>query len=104
MATTALITGVSGFCGAHLARHICSLEAADVVGLDVAPCAPSGLPMAAYLNADLREYGEVVEAIRTAKPDWVFHLAGKTTGSAAELNASNVDASVNLLRALAEVR
>lgn len=62
----ALITGISGFIGAHLANA--AREAGfDVVGLD-----RTGTPA----PIDLLESAAVVELVHRAKPDVVFHLAG----------------------------
>ncbi len=75
-----LITGASGFVGAHLAR---ALEAAgaNVSGLDVASPPPAGARFAGWHIADLRDAGALADAVAAAKPDAVVHLAGQSSAA-----------------------
>jgi UDP-glucose 4-epimerase len=64
--TRALITGVSGFIGQHLARHLVA-EGWDVAGCDHHPL-PPGSPAIDFRQCDVREAG-------LGKLDAIFHLA-----------------------------
>jgi GDP-4-dehydro-6-deoxy-D-mannose reductase len=87
----ALITGVSGFVGSHLAEAT-KLAGFTVVGLDV-----KGTPS----PVDLRDVERIRSLVREARPEVVFHLAGLLRApSPAALYESNVSGTVNLLEAL----
>jgi GDP-4-dehydro-6-deoxy-D-mannose reductase len=90
---TALITGIGGFVGAHLAR-----AAADagftVIGLDL-----SGVPN----PTDLLDPEAMRAAVSQARPDVVFHLAGALRAKDFRtLYDANVVGTANLLEALVE--
>lgn len=80
-----LITGISGFAGAHLAAHL--LEAGhDVAGLDRTGGAPAleqlhrrfpeRFPREAVMAADVRDGARIHQVVRALRPDGVVHLAG----------------------------
>lgn len=98
---TALVTGIAGFTGLHLAR---ALEQAGhrVVGIGVEPC-PTWLPPSAHFQRDLRDAAGTAQAVRALRPDLVFHLAGAShvMGAPDALYTVNILATRNLLAALA---
>ncbi len=103
---TVLVTGVSGFVGAHLARAL-DASGARVVGLGVEPAPPAGLPLAGWHVADLREPESVARAVAVARPDAVVHLAGQSSAARsfedpAATFAANVTGTGNLLAAVRE--
>jgi dTDP-glucose 4,6-dehydratase len=77
---TALVTGITGFIGSHLAARLVQLDY-DVFGL-VRPCASRDLkpiqPLLseiALLSGDLTSSNSVMNVLRNANPDVIFHLA-----------------------------
>jgi len=102
-AMRALITGVGGFVGRHLLRHLQDAgddvwglgRAGDVLGLD-----PSQMR-----HTDLSDRADVEQVLREVKPDAVYHLAAQS--SPAESLAgpwaticNNLHGQLNLLEAL----
>lgn len=65
----ALITGSGGFVGGYLRREL-EEHGYEVLGLDVRP-------QAGTIQADLLDPEQMARAIRAARPDAVFHLAGQ---------------------------
>lgn len=77
-AERALVTGASGFIGAHLCRRL-ARDGVRVVG--VGRSHPDRLPAGIHpCTADLADPREAEELIRREKPDVVFHLASCVTG------------------------
>lgn len=98
-----LVTGANGFTGQHLLERL-ARDGHELHGLmrnnaDV----PHPLLAAAYV-ADLRRLADLEDVIGQARPDWVIHLAAiafVAHGNAAELYATNILGTRNLLQALA---
>jgi GDP-4-dehydro-6-deoxy-D-mannose reductase len=76
----ALITGINGFVGGHLAEHLLASDGWEVCGL--ARQAPISLPRLAdhvqLVVADLGDLDQVVTALESVRPDVIFHLAGQS--------------------------
>jgi len=68
-----LVTGVSGFLGPHLARHL-QARGHAVAGTYLGP--PPALEQVELLRADLLEEAAVDEAVAALAPEVVVHLAG----------------------------
>jgi GDP-4-dehydro-6-deoxy-D-mannose reductase len=68
-----LVTGIGGFVGSRLARHL--LAAGDRVSGTYVDALP-GVEGADLFEADLLDRAALERAIRTAAPDAVVHLAG----------------------------
>ena len=68
-----LVTGIGGFVGSRLARHL--LAAGDRVSGTYVDAMP-GVAGADLFEADLLDRAALERAIRTAAPDAVVHLAG----------------------------
>ncbi|NOZ94449.1 MAG: GDP-mannose 4,6-dehydratase [Acidobacteria bacterium] len=108
-----LITGITGFAGAWLARHLVEdLRQTAVHGLvrwssDRQPLA--GLESALNLiEADLTDGASLVRAVQSIRPELVFHLAASSTvasswSTPAELMEVNVVGQVRLFEALRTV-
>lgn len=65
-----LITGIEGFTGRHLARHL-RIHGYEVVGTALQPMGETGV-----LQCDLRDPEQVGHAVESLSPDYVIHLAG----------------------------
>src|ERR1700739_2053733 len=95
-----LITGGTGFVGAHLARHLLA---------DRHRRHPRTGPLAAVLDSPprhepaVRDADAVRRAVAAVRPDWVFHLAAHGAYSwqtdAHAIMATNVLGTVNLVEA-----
>lgn len=88
MATTRtiLITGISGFVGSYLARHLLD-SGHEVIGLIVRRAdgqKPKRLKDAGIISSMRLIYGDITEltsilsVIQEVKPDWIFHLASQS--------------------------
>jgi GDP-4-dehydro-6-deoxy-D-mannose reductase len=76
----ALITGGTGFLGAHLARRLLDRDDTVVVTYHGAPNASAGAPRlerAESIPLEITDPSAVREAVRSARPDVIFHFAGK---------------------------
>ena len=96
-----LITGIGGFTGQHLARFLRE-QGTAVFGVDSPrrkqPCA------ADVLCRDLADRAAVRAFLGRARPEAIFHLAGKTRGdNLGELLAANVETTSVLLELAAEL-
>lgn len=96
-----LITGIGGFTGQHLARFLAE-QGATVFGID-SPRRPQ--PCSAdILCRDLADCAAVRAFLGRARPEAIFHLAGKTRGdNLGELLAANVETTSVLLELAAEL-
>lgn len=88
MSQTALITGVTGFVGSHLAEYLLKHTDWNVVGLvrwrspldNLQPIVKriESKDRIRLLYGDLRDQGSLTAAIKDARPDYVFHLAAQS--------------------------
>ena len=115
--STALITGITGFVGSHLAEYLLVNTSWNVVGMmrwnsrldniqNLIPLANEDKHFE-LLNGDLRDPSSLREVVRTAKPDFVFHLAAQSyplTSFTAPCDTleTNIQGTVNLLEAVRE--
>jgi GDP-4-dehydro-6-deoxy-D-mannose reductase len=95
----ALVTGASGFAGAHLCRRLREL------GYELATAASSG---DVDYHIDVRDRRAVASAVEASAPDYVLHLAGVAHVLAAEAQSEQADAvnrggTANVLDAAFEV-
>ena len=108
----ALITGLTGFAGSHLADHLLSQPDWQVFGV--------GLPTDSRRNiahlgdrvslvpADLGDYATTVALLREVAPSHVFHLAaqasvGRAWSDPAATLVNNITAQAHLLQGLVEL-
>ena len=98
--TTTLITGVRGFCGQHLARHLSTETGVRLVGIGRGANASSGLRLDEYLTVDMSREDQVVHAIERIRPDHVFHLAGLVRAAPAELYRVNLLGVIHLMESV----
>ena len=102
----ALVTGVAGFVGTHLARALLA-EGIEVWGvIHRRPLEDAELAGQVRLHrADLTVPAEVGHLVAEVRPDWVFHLAASASVARswedpAETFRVNVSGQLSLLRAL----
>jgi GDP-4-dehydro-6-deoxy-D-mannose reductase len=99
MATRALVTGIGGFVAGHLARLLLD-RGVSVAGTHRPHRPPAGLPAAVrLLSADLEEPDTMAAALRAARPEWLFHLAGVSSEGEARQDPERA-LTVNLLGTL----
>jgi GDP-4-dehydro-6-deoxy-D-mannose reductase len=77
-----LITGVCGFTGRHLAARLRRDPAVEIFGLDIARAPAAAVDH--YCCCDLTDSDAVCRAVRAARPNMVFHLAGLFGAAPAE--------------------
>lgn len=70
-----LITGITGFVGCHLARHLLARKDYEIHGLATHPagCDLAGLRLH---GTDICDRDALAEAVRQSDPDAIVHLAG----------------------------
>jgi GDPmannose 4,6-dehydratase len=111
----ALITGITGMVGSHLADFLLERTDWDVFGLcrwrspldnveHLLPLANQGRRVK-FLYGDLRDYASLQSAVEEARPDYVFHLAAQsypTTSFTAPFDTydTNVTGTARLLEVL----
>lgn len=86
--TSALITGITGFCGSHLADHLLANSDWNIYGLKRWRSPLNNLAQHLgrvekgdrlfLIDGDLRDSISLREAIRISRPDYVFHLAAQS--------------------------
>lgn len=100
MIQRALITGVWGFCGRHLANRLNAELNASTYGIDIHPVKPKGVELEHYTRVDITDENQVSEIVRSIQPEVVFHFAGLNPGSSLEVYRVNILGSMHLLEAL----
>jgi GDP-4-dehydro-6-deoxy-D-mannose reductase len=98
----ALVTGVRGFCGAHLVSRLRKESGTEIAGLDRLASTASDIHLDAYFQADITSREAVAEVIRTFRPDWIFHLAGLSGNgvTASSLYDANINGTLHLLESV----
>jgi GDP-4-dehydro-6-deoxy-D-mannose reductase len=105
----ALITGVAGFVGGHLAETILAEPGWEVWGSIIAETDRAQvIPGVQVLTADLREPEQARVLVATAQPDAVFHLAAQAYVPQAWADPwgtyhTNIRGQLNLLEALSQL-
>ena len=97
-----LITGVTGFTGKHLVRHLRGLsENPEIIGVDCRPAECDDLDE--FYEVDLVDLQAVTQLIETiGSPNYVFHLAGLLPpANEGDMWKVNVGGTQSLLQVLA---
>lgn len=107
----ALVTGVAGFAGSHLAEYLLAQTGASVGGVvrrdnDQRHIAHL-LPQLSLFRGDVADYAFLEEVLAGWRPDYIFHLAAQAAPSLAWANAQetlsvNVIGQYNVLAAAAQ--
>ena len=105
-----LITGITGMVGSHLADYILEHHPEhELYGLVRWRSPMDNVrhlgSRVSYVRGDLRDLASIVEAMRSSKPDWIFHLAAQSFVpfsyiAPAETLETNVIGTTNLLDAM----
>lgn len=100
----ALITGVGGFCGAHLVRRLRREPGIEIAGLGLELQPPAQICLDRYFQADVTNDKGVAAAVTEFRPQLLFHLAGMSGNSTApsRMFQVNVIGVVNVLQAVCE--
>ena len=77
-----LVTGATGFIGAHLARRLVAADAQVIAFRRFSVESPHRLErlrevQVEWRDVDLRTFGAVSNAVRVVRPHLVFHLAAE---------------------------
>jgi GDP-4-dehydro-6-deoxy-D-mannose reductase len=99
----ALITGVGGFVGRHLVRHL-QAEGDEVCGVSRSPSALD-LQATSVARTDLSDGAAVERLVRETRPDAVYHLAAQSSPFESVTNpwgtiCNNLHGQLNLFEAL----
>jgi GDP-4-dehydro-6-deoxy-D-mannose reductase len=110
----ALITGITGFAGSHLAEYLLAEQSdVEVFGtyrwrsrMDNVEHLRSRLNL---LETDLRDYTSVYNALERSRPDFIFHLAAQSFvpsswTAPAETLTTNIVGQTNLFEAIRSLR
>jgi len=113
--TTALITGMTGMVGSHLADYLIERTDWDIVGLARWRSPLDNIEhhidrinrgdRIRLVYGDLRDYVSIQQAVESAEPDFVFHLAAQSypqTSFTAPLDTleTNVQGTAHVLEAM----
>lgn len=96
----ALVIGAHGFSARHLIRRLTEVEGAEVIAVDIPADAPDSANIAAYVSRDIGDESAVNLLMESARPDWVFNLAGVTGGSSTAVYRSNLLGPIHILDAV----
>jgi GDPmannose 4,6-dehydratase/GDP-4-dehydro-6-deoxy-D-mannose reductase len=105
-----LITGITGMVGSHLADYILENHPEhEIYGLVRWRSPMDNVrhlgSQVSYVRGDLRDLASLIEAMRSSKPDWIFHLAAQSFVpfsyiAPAETLETNIIGTTNLLDAM----
>jgi GDP-4-dehydro-6-deoxy-D-mannose reductase len=106
----ALITGITGFAGSHLAEYLLAEQPeVEVFGIYRWRSRMDNvrhlLDRLTLLEADLRDYTSIAQALEESRPDFIFHLAAQSFvpsswRAPAETLSTNVNGQTNLFEAV----
>jgi GDP-4-dehydro-6-deoxy-D-mannose reductase len=107
----ALITGINGFVGGHLAEHLLSSGLWEVAGIARQPALAleTLTGRVTYVAADLSDREQTLGALASIRPDVIFHLAGQSNVPHAFADPHttvqmNIGAQLNLFLSVLQLR
>lgn len=107
----ALITGITGFVGSHMAEYLLSEKNVEVWGIERWRSTKANIELIKdkikLIECDLKDASSVEKAIREIKPDKIFHLAAQSFvptswHAPAETISTNIIGQLNLFEAIRE--
>jgi GDPmannose 4,6-dehydratase len=120
MKKIALITGVTGMVGSHLVDYLLKNSSWKIFGLcrwrspldnvnHLLPLANKKNSRLKFVYGDLNDYSSIINSLKNAKPNYIFHLAAQsfplTSFSEANITLeTNIIGTYNLLNAIKELR
>ena len=108
----ALITGITGMAGSHLADYLLTVGDVEVFGAKRWRSREDNISQikdsVTFYDCDLRDYKNVLETINKVKPDYIFHLAAQSFvptswESPAVTIKDNAEMQVNVFEAVREL-
>lgn len=98
----ALLTGIAGFCGPHLASRLRRESGLEIAGLDRMAGSPPRIRLDRYFQADVTDAAAVAAAVKSFRPDWLFHLAGLagSLAPAASIYHVNITGTIHVLESI----
>lgn len=105
----ALITGITGLVGSHLAEYLSSKQDVEIFGFKRWRSRQVDLPEGLiYAVGDINDPGWVYDAVGDIEPDWVVHLAAQSYprvsfGSPYVTLETNIGGTLNILEALRRI-
>jgi len=107
----ALITGINGFVGGHLAEHLLSSGRWEIAGIARQPALAleTLTGRVTYIAADLSDREQTLGALARIRPDVIFHLAGQSNVPHAFADPHttvqmNIGAQLNLFLSVLQLR
>jgi GDP-4-dehydro-6-deoxy-D-mannose reductase len=107
----ALITGINGFVGGHLAEHLLSSGRWEIAGIARQPALAleTLIGRVTYIAADLSDREQTLGALARIRPDVIFHLAGQSNVPHAFADPhttvqTNIGAQLNLFLGVLQLR
>ncbi len=107
----ALITGINGFVGGHLAEHLLSSGMWEVAGIARQPAITLETlnGRVTYVAADLGDREQTLRALASIRPNVIFHLAGQSNVPNAFADPhttvqTNIGAQLNLFLSVLHLR
>lgn len=102
-AVRALITGMTGFAGSHLADYLRAQGDSEIWGTTRSPIPPSSADL--LRQVELNDEEAVLALVADLRPDRIFHLAGQAFVPASwddpwQTMQDNVRPALNLIRAI----
>jgi GDP-4-dehydro-6-deoxy-D-mannose reductase len=107
----ALITGITGFVGSHLAEYLLNMGNVEVSGIERWRSKTENIDhiknKIKFIECDLRDASSVEKAITAIKPDKIFHLAAQSFvptswHAPAETLTTNIIGQLNIFEAVRE--
>ena len=108
----ALITGIAGFAGSHLAEHLLDRTDLEVHGLILPQFGTANLSAICHRlvlhEGDVSDYQRVLALLGECRPDLIFHLAAQAAPSLSlvqpgETLTNNILGQLNILQAAVEL-
>jgi len=107
----ALITGITGFVGSHLAEYLLEMKGVEVSGIERWRSKTENIDHLKkkinFIECDMRDASSMEKAIKSIKPDKIFHLAAQSFvptswHAPAETLSTNIIGQLNLFGAVRE--